>query len=79
MDEIEIANKSAKLKGLDVRKLFPLDLTEFWHYSGSLTSPPCTESVSWLVFKNPIQISSSQVIKKVYYPFKKKIVIFVLT
>ena len=34
---------------------------EYYTYSGSLTTPPCTESVSWYIFKSPITISLKQV------------------
>lgn len=33
---------------------------EFFHYTGSLTAPPCTESVTWLVRKTPVMMSASQ-------------------
>ena len=33
----------------------------YWTYLGSLTTPPLYESVTWILFKQPIEISSVQV------------------
>jgi carbonic anhydrase len=35
--------------------------TDFYKYSGSLTTPPCSEGVYWMVFKTPIQASAGQI------------------
>ncbi len=35
--------------------------TDFYKYSGSLTTPPCSEGVYWIVFKQPIQASAEQI------------------
>lgn len=34
---------------------------DYWTYDGSLTTPPLLESVTWIVCKEPISVSSEQV------------------
>ena len=37
------------------------DDTEYFRFMGSLTTPPCTEGVNWIVRKEPIRCAKSQV------------------
>ena len=52
---------------VDISKLLPSDRSMF-RYFGSLTTPPCSELVKWVVFKEPIQVSANQVaqFKKIF-------------
>ena len=47
--------------------LLPADKTKYFRYPGSLTTPPCSEAVTWTVFKDPIEISQAQVKFKKYH------------
>jgi carbonic anhydrase len=48
--------------GFSILDAMPGDRT-FYTYKGSLTTPPCSETVSWLVMKEPMTVSKSQVEK----------------
>lgn len=45
---------------VDIQALLPSDQTTY-SYNGSLTTPPCTEEVKWIVFEEPIEMSKEQI------------------
>ena len=45
---------------LDISVLFP-NPHKTYRYFGSLTTPPCSEPVKWVVFQEPIEISKAQI------------------
>lgn len=45
---------------VDFSKLVPIS-SKFYRYSGSLTTPPCSEIVEWVVFADPITASKEQI------------------
>lgn len=45
---------------IDVNQLLPSNL-ESYRYDGSLTTPPCSEGVKWIVMTTPIQMSAEQI------------------
>lgn len=48
------------LQGFNASDLLPKD-RGYNYYSGSLTTPPCTEGVRWIVMKQPITMSDAQI------------------
>lgn len=56
-----------ELKEFNPANLLPADPTYF-AYTGSLTTPPCTEEVKWYVMRTPIEVSYAQLaaFKKLY-------------
>lgn len=44
---------------LNLKELLPQD-QRYYQFLGSLTTPPCTEGVLWMVLKQPTQISAAQ-------------------
>ena len=48
---------------ISVETLLPGLNREYYRYSGSLTTPPCSEGVRWFVLKQPVTASSAQIEK----------------
>jgi carbonic anhydrase len=49
------------VEGVDLLALLPENTDDFYRYNGSLTTPPCFQSVMWTVFAQVSHISSHQV------------------
>jgi carbonic anhydrase len=52
--------KATTIEDLDWSKLLPTDQQTI-RYNGSLTTPPCSESVKWNVMSTPIEMSKNQI------------------
>jgi carbonic anhydrase len=47
---------------IDLSQLLPTN-QETFRYDGSLTTPPCTENVKWVILEQPIEMSAAQIQK----------------
>jgi carbonic anhydrase len=45
---------------IDVAKLLP-DTRDYYTFQGSLTTPPCSEGVTWFVLKTPVKIADAEI------------------
>ncbi|CAN9498804.1 unnamed protein product [Ophioblennius macclurei] len=52
--------KNAEVLPFALRGLLPNSTDKYFVYNGSLTAPPCSDTVEWIVFKNPAAISDQQ-------------------
>lgn len=56
-NQSELMNTTFSLSSL----LGNLDMERFYTYKGSLTTPPCSEAVTWILFPDTLTVSVSQV------------------
>jgi carbonic anhydrase len=57
---LEKGMEQASLTQMDLTQLLP-EQRQYYTYMGSLTTPPCSEGVLWMVMKNPAMISREQI------------------
>ena len=46
---------------IDPQDILPSDKAHYFHYIGSLTTPPCSENVQWYLLKKPSEASKEQI------------------
>ncbi|HXV32282.1 MAG TPA: carbonic anhydrase [Sinorhizobium sp.] len=54
------AGEEAALDAADPRGLLPSSL-KYWAYEGSLTTPPCSEVVDWMVAMEPVEVDPADI------------------
>ncbi|KAG7455077.1 hypothetical protein MATL_G00252600 [Megalops atlanticus] len=62
LDAIKNKGMQTTFSNFDPSILLPGSL-DYWTYEGSLTTPPLLESVTWIVLREPVSVSSAQMAK----------------
>ncbi|XP_071351270.1 receptor-type tyrosine-protein phosphatase gamma isoform X2 [Trachinotus anak] len=52
--------KETNLRSFILRDLLPSSVDSYYRYTGSLTTPPCSKVVEWIIFSRPVYLSHSQ-------------------
>uniref|UniRef100_A0AAY4D206 Carbonic anhydrase n=1 Tax=Denticeps clupeoides TaxID=299321 RepID=A0AAY4D206_9TELE len=55
-----LTDSNTQIPGFNVRHLLPNSLDRFYRYNGSLTTPPCFQTVNWTIFNDTIRVSRKQ-------------------
>uniref|UniRef100_A0A8D3EBC0 Receptor-type tyrosine-protein phosphatase gamma n=1 Tax=Scophthalmus maximus TaxID=52904 RepID=A0A8D3EBC0_SCOMX len=53
--------KETNLRSFILRDLLPSSVDSYYRYTGSLTTPPCSKVVEWIIFSRPVYLSHTQV------------------
>ncbi|XP_026864861.2 carbonic anhydrase 9 [Electrophorus electricus] len=60
LNDVSIEDSGTDIPGFNVRHLLPNNLEKFYRYKGSLTTPPCFQTVNWTLFSETVMVSRRQ-------------------
>ncbi|NXI93087.1 CAH9 anhydrase, partial [Psophia crepitans] len=60
LHKIQREGEEVLVSGFNIAGLLPANLKYYFHYNGSLTTPPCYQTVKWTVFNQTMLISRDQ-------------------
>ncbi|KAA6460487.1 carbonic anhydrase [Bacillus thuringiensis] len=60
IDNIKKGDKKNYVAEINIATMFPTNKS-YYHYLGSLTTPPFSENVEWYVMKKPVEVSKGQI------------------
>ncbi|XP_009459331.1 PREDICTED: carbonic anhydrase 9-like [Nipponia nippon] len=60
LHEIQREGEEVFVPGFNIAGLLPANLKLYFHYNGSLTTPPCYQTVKWTVFNQTMLLSPDQ-------------------
>ncbi|XP_034410234.1 carbonic anhydrase 14 [Cyclopterus lumpus] len=63
LSRIRHADQKVFIPAFDIQSLLPKDLGRYYRYNGSLTTPPCSQSVIWTLFNERVHISKAQLLR----------------
>ncbi|PHG57630.1 carbonic anhydrase [Bacillus toyonensis] len=74
LDHVRRGQGNTAVGTLDITTMIPMNKS-YYHYLGSLTTPPLSENVEWYVMKELVEVSSEQIktFQKMYSATNRKI------
>ncbi|XP_010180336.1 PREDICTED: carbonic anhydrase 14, partial [Mesitornis unicolor] len=60
LNKIQREGEEVLVPGFNIAGLLPANLKHYFHYNGSLTTPPCYQTVKWTIFNQTLLLSYDQ-------------------
>ncbi|XP_057294046.1 carbonic anhydrase 2-like isoform X1 [Hydractinia symbiolongicarpus] len=60
LKKIKYKGEEVKIDNFPLRTILPNNISKYYQYVGSLTTPPCNECVTWIVLSDTINMSQEQ-------------------
>lgn len=61
LGRINLTDQAQEIEYKAIRDLLPSSTTNFYTYSGSLTTPPCYQVVNWIVMQDRLYLNAKQI------------------